>query len=150
MIRIYTLLDLEAESRDQALRLMSKVLEDSGAVKPGHAQAVTTREDTYPTGLPTAGIQVAIPHAGAEWTNFSALLFCRLKTPVSFVSMADDEENLDVKLVFMLALKKSSEHSDILGRLMEIFRQPRLLQTLCSAENTEELQNILALDREKG
>lgn len=150
MIKIYTLLDLESENRNQALRLMSQALEKFGAVKPGHAQAITAREDAYPTGLPTMGIQVAIPHAGAEWTNFSALLFCRLKNPAPFVSMEDDEENLNVRLVFMLALKNSSEHTDILGRLMEIFQQPQLLQALCDAENEAELLDILALDYEKG
>lgn len=142
----YTLLDLEARDRDEALRLMAETMERAGAVKPGYGEAVVQRESQFPTGLPTGGMHTAIPHASATFANFSALLFCRLKEPVQFVSMEDENELLSVRLIFMLALKDSSEHTAVLRRLMQIFQKTELLQALCGAQDDGQLSQILAID----
>lgn len=143
-MKTYLLLEPEARDRDDALRIMSRTLERSGAVKAGHGDSIVAREAQFPTGLPTAQVQVAIPHTGAGFTNFSALLFCRLKEAVPWDSMEEDGEPLAVRLVFMLALKQASEHTTVLCRLMELFQQPQLLQALCDVRDEGELRNILA------
>lgn len=142
----YILLDLEAKTQAEALYRMSHVLEQAGVVKPGHGAAVVARETEFPTGLPTASVQVAIPHASADYTSRSTLLFCRLKDPVPWSSMEEDDAILPVKLVFMLALKEAAEHTAVLCRLMQIFQQPQLLQALCLAADEAELRSILAID----
>ena len=66
----HILLDLEAHDRTEAITHLSAVWEQAGIIKPGYGAAVIQREMEYPTGLPTEGVHVAIPHASAEllWT----------------------------------------------------------------------------------
>ena len=144
----HILLDLEAHDREEAITHLSAVWEQAGIIKPGYGAAVIQREMEYPTGLPTEGVHVAIPHASAELVNSSALFFCRLKHPVLFGAMDSDTEMLEVPMIFMLALKDSAVHTDVLRGLMEIFQNSELLHSLYTSQDERELRTILTFDEE--
>ena len=142
------LLDVEAHDREQAITLISNLLAQDGIVKSGYGNAVIQRENEYPTGLPTEGIHVAIPHASADLVNSSALFFCRLKRPVLFGAMDSDTETLEVSLIFLLALKENAVHTAVLRGLMEIFQNPQLLHALYTAKDEAVIRNILTFSEE--
>ena len=64
-----------------------KLAIDSGWAREGFIQALTEREARYPTGLHTAGVEVAIPHADPEWTLQPGMVVCIANPPVPFQPM---------------------------------------------------------------
>ena len=60
------LLNLEGEKDSEIIQIMAENLVDQGLVKESFVPAILKREDEFPTGLPTEGVSVAIPHTDAE------------------------------------------------------------------------------------
>lgn len=137
-------LDFEADTAEDALRTVCGELERAGYVKSGYGDAVVSREQMYPTGLPTQDAFVAVPHASGEYVNSSAIAVVVLKKPVAFGSMEDPEEQLPVNLFFLLALKEGTTHRDILQELMGLFQRPNLLRAICDADKKEQVCALLA------
>lgn len=54
--------DIEAKTKEQALEIVAQNLVDQNLVKRSFIPAIVQREAEYPTGLPTNGVSVAIPH----------------------------------------------------------------------------------------
>ena len=67
----------------QLLTKMSDEAIGKGWAKPGFTDAILTREENFATGL-HASIDIAIPHADAEWTIEPAMVTATLDTPVAF------------------------------------------------------------------
>ena len=70
------------------LTKMSKVLIDAGFVHESYKDAVIERERVFPTGLPTQGINVAIPHTDSIHVKKEGFLVGVLEQPVTFEMMA--------------------------------------------------------------
>ena len=62
--------------------------------------------------------------------------------------MDSDTEMLEVPMIFMLALKDSAVHTDVLRGLMEIFQNSELLHSLYTSQDERELRTILTFDEE--
>ena len=60
------LLHVEAENRDEVLTTIGDNLVNKHLVRPSFVPAIIERENEFPTGLPTAGVSVAIPHTDVE------------------------------------------------------------------------------------
>ena len=57
---------LEAKDNGDAIMKMVECLAGNGHVNKGYYDDVMAREAQYPTGLPTEGVRIAIPHANSE------------------------------------------------------------------------------------
>lgn len=79
------LLNVEASSKEDVLDQMGKNLVELGRVKESFIAAITAREDEYPTGLPTAGVAVAIPHTDVEHVREKTISIATLKNPFRLV-----------------------------------------------------------------
>lgn len=138
------LVQVSAASREEILRRLAGLLEGCGAVKPSYCQAMLDREALYPTGLPTEGIQVALPHADVEHVNFSALAIATLQNPVQFQEMGGEPDSLlDVRIVLMLANADPDEQVETLRTLVDFFDEPSALQGLIQAETPLQLVALL-------
>ncbi len=73
------LLNVEANSKEDVLEQMGQNLVELGRVKESFISAITAREDEYPTGLPTAGVAVAIPHTDVEHVREKTISIATLK-----------------------------------------------------------------------
>ena len=62
----------------------------AGYAKLGYLEAILEREEKYPTGLHIPQIEVAIPHADAEWANVPSLTIGLLEHPVPFKPMGGE------------------------------------------------------------
>jgi PTS system galactitol-specific IIA component len=91
---------LEAGSWQEVLTAMAELAERSGFGAPTLRDALLAREETSPTGLPTV-IPVAIPHADAEHVRRFGLAVALLDRPVRFGEMGTDDNQVDVRAVFM-------------------------------------------------
>ena len=81
------LLDVHAESASEALTQLSQTLYRNGFVKASYESAVITREQEFPTGLPTNYCGVAIPHTDPQHVNDKAIGIAVLAEAVPFVMM---------------------------------------------------------------
>lgn len=136
-------LNLAAADKETVIHKLAALLNACGAVGPEYGRAVCERERVFPTGLPTRGVCVAIPHADAEHVRFSALALASCASPVAFGNMGNPDETLPVELVILLAVADGKEQVQVLRQLAEAFGEPHILQALRAARTPEEVIRIL-------
>ena len=139
------LIQLDWEVRDQAdfFDKMVDKLYDLGYVKDTYKDAIKTREENYPTALPVEPFPVAIPHADSVHIIKPFIACSRLKEPVEWCEMANNDVVHQVKFIFMLGFVKSNEHIDLLQVLVENFQDPALMDRLIQAKTADEYYDVV-------
>jgi len=126
------------------LKALADRLFEDGSVKKTYFEAMLKRERSYPTGLPTDRIKVAIPHAEVEHVNYSAFAIATLPEPVKFGEMgAGPESTLDVQIDTMLANADPEEQVKTLRKMVDLFDEPDSLQAIMAANSPKEVVDIL-------
>ncbi|MFK9091820.1 PTS sugar transporter subunit IIA [Bacillus salipaludis] len=139
-----TFFDLEATDRKDALSQMAKSLQAADLVSASFEEGILKREETFPTGLAVEPFGVAIPHTDADKVFTPQIAFASLKSPVKFQMMGNGKDEVDVSLIFMLALKKAEDQLTMLQRLMEIFQDQVLLMEFAACKNQDQLEGLLS------
>lgn len=143
------LTDIEAENSSTAIHKLGGLLLDKGYVKETYPKAVSEREKTFPTGLPSKGVGVAIPHTDIEHVNKPAIAIGTLKQPVSFKMMGNPEENVDVEVVFMLAIKDPKLQLEMLQNLMAIIQKVEVLNKIKASKDPKEIVSLIQRELER-
>ena len=129
----------EAASREEIIGRLALALQEEGYIGPSYADAVLEREAEYPTGLPSEGVYVAIPHAFSGDVYKTGVAAAVLDTPVEFVNMGDPDELLPCSMVFLMCNAEGSDsHIDDLQEMMGMFSEPELLMKLFEANDVDE------------
>lgn len=136
------LVDLGAETAEDAIRALSRRLEQAGIVRETFAESVITREKSYPTGLPTA-VPVAIPHTDPEHCLRTGIAVGLLRKPVAFGAMGSQGQ-VQARIIFLLAITKPHSQVAWLGRLVQFFQEPGMLQELEGAKTPQQVERILS------
>ncbi|MEO1768995.1 PTS sugar transporter subunit IIA [Candidatus Enterococcus ferrettii] len=139
----YLYCTFDETDKEMLLKKMSDVLYDHGFVKASYQEAVIEREKNFPTGLPTAGICVAIPHTDSDHVEKEGFLVGVLKQPVTFEIMASNHEYVDVELVFMLAIKEPEQQLVMLQRLIALCQDEKNLHLLKQGKQVDEVEQLL-------
>ncbi|MDO4617771.1 MAG: PTS sugar transporter subunit IIA [Lachnospiraceae bacterium] len=137
---------LEAENSDAVMEWMGREFVRQGYTKDSYVAALLAREKEYPTGLDLGqgNICAAIPHTDAEHVIKPGTGIGILKHPVSFHVMGGDEEELvQVSVVFMLAIKDPGKQLDRLQNIIGIIQDQKLLRELSKASSKEEVLKCL-------
>ncbi len=137
------LFDVEAEDKEQLLKMLTAKLIDKGYVKESFTNAVIEREKVFPTGLPTAGVKVALPHTKPEHVLKACILVANLKNPVAFKEMGSGINDINAEMVFLLAVADPNSQIVVLQKMMEIFSKEGSLKKLKQSSNAEDLLNVL-------
>ena len=137
------LINLEAESRESALSVLGNRLYEEGHVTDDFVASVMEREKVYPTGLPTSPYGLAIPHTDADKVIKPKIAFATLKDPVKFKLMSNLDEEVDVKIIFMLALNNPHEQLETLQKLTRIFQNGEAVKRIANVESSEEFHQLL-------
>ncbi|UFJ39867.1 PTS sugar transporter subunit IIA [Brevibacillus humidisoli] len=137
------LLGAEAEQAEDILSRLAALLHSRGYVKDSFRDAVVEREKLHPTGLPSEGVYVAIPHADPVHVNQSAIAVATLKEPVSFSMMGSPDVTVGVKIVVMLAIHKPEEHLQLLRNFMKLFQDKELLLGISEATTRQRVYELL-------
>ena len=132
------LIDIRASTPDVVLSTLSERLYAYGFVRDSFKEAVLKREHEFPTGLPSL-IPVAIPHTDSNHCLQSAMAVGILRQPVAFRVMGTESDTTPVRLVFMLTITDPKSQASWLGRLVELIRQPALLEQLLSATDAHQV-----------
>jgi PTS system galactitol-specific IIA component len=142
--------NVQADCAEDALRALADLLFRDGAVKATYCDAMLQRETEFPTGLPTQEIKVALPHAGVEHVNYSALAVAILARPVKFCEMGTPDNELDVEIILMLANADPAEQVQTLRRLVDLFDEPASLHALKAAQTPAEVVRVLREGSQEG
>ena len=90
----------------------------------------------------TQTIGVAIPHTDPDKVIEPQIGFMSLKHPVTFHQMGDNAE-IQVKLIFMLALKKSDDQLSMLQKLMALFQNQEAMDALQKIEQKNDFLDLM-------
>jgi PTS system galactitol-specific IIA component len=142
----YTLIDLlkvenictglSAADAREAIDKLSGSLVSTEDVTLEFAADVWKREQTFPTGLPTQPVAVAIPHADPDHVLRSAVAVGVLDAPVQFAQMGTDGSTvLDVRILFVLAIKEKDKQVEMIQQLVRLIQSANLLVRLSAARD---------------
>lgn len=131
--------NLEAENREDAIRKLGAKLYDAGFVKDTYTDAAIAREAVYPTGLQLEHVAIAMPHTDSVHVNRPAVCIARLKNPVTFAHMGDEETKVEAEMLFMMAIQNPDEQIDTLQKVLGVFQQPDVVAAFCNADSEEAL-----------
>ena len=135
--------NLKAENKEEVFRVLYKKLFDNGYVKQSFLEGIINREKTFPTGLLLNSNNVAIPHTDAEHVLKSAIAVATLSKPVIFKNMANPQEDVNVNIVFMIALNESHSQVEILQKLVELIQNNKFLFDILKAGGEDELLRVI-------
>lgn len=114
-----------AKTSIEAIELCGRELERQGYVTDAFAQGCIEREVNFPTGICT-DIPVALPHCKSDAIITSALCYLRLDSPVRFARMDDEEEFVETRHIFNLAIAPG-DHLEFLSKTMQLLADPAVL-----------------------
>jgi len=131
--------------RDELLAAMAERLRTCGAVREGFFEALMEREKQFPTGLPTEGVGIAIPHADAEFVAAPAVCVAVLADAVPFRRMDNPAECIGAHVVLMLALNNPDAQIRTLQRLAQSIQDSEFWQRMRTASSTGEVIGSLRM-----
>ena len=138
-------LNYPAKDAEDVIRHLSGLLAARHYVQETFADAALRREADLPTGLKLAGdIHAAIPHTDVEHVIKPGVALATLPQPVIFHHMIDPEEEVPVRLVFLLALEQPKSQVAMLQEIATILQSPSLVTQIVDAANIDEIKETLA------
>ncbi len=141
--RSLILTELEAETFEDVFKKLGGVVIKEGYAKDSYVDALINREKEYPTGLDASGVGIAIPHTDVAHVNKSGTAIAKLTKPVTFIQMGTDDEEVEVQLVFMLAVKDPKTHLSKLQAIITMIQDPEFLKRLIEAEDVDSIIEII-------
>ena len=136
-------LDWEVENQDDFFNKIAQKLKKLGYVKETYEEALKRREENYPTALPIAPYPVAIPHADPEHIIKPFIASTRLKNPIEWREMANNDVIHHVQIIFVLGFVQSEEHIELLQVLIENLQNVELMKHFMSVTSEEEYYELI-------
>ncbi len=138
------LFNQKASTKEEATKILANHMIKLGIVKEDFHEAILEREQNFPTGLRLAdGSGVAIPHTDIDKVNESQIAFMSLREPVKFIEMGTDDAEVEVSIIFMLALKEAHEQLDTLQNLMQLFCDVEQMKKFQKCSNKQEYITLI-------
>lgn len=136
--------DVEAKTWQDVVRILAGHAIEHGYAVEGYAEDVIAREELYPTGLPTAVMKVAIPHAMVQdHVKEAAIVVGKLARPVNFKEMGDGENDVPVEMVCLLVAKGDKHYLAVLQQLISVFAIPAFMTELKAVDDPAMLKTTL-------
>lgn len=137
------ILNQEVKDYKEALEFISDNLFERGYVKETYKEALLTREENSPTGLPIRPWSVAIPHTDPEHVIKPCIFIIQLKNIIQFHEMGNPKENVDVKYLFGLVFTDASKQVSLLGSIIEMITNQEAFDKLAVANTKSDIYNII-------
>ena len=135
--------NVQAKTDSEVLAFLASEMYKKNYVKEEYTQAIQEREKEYPTGLPSTPPGIAIPHANYEMVNKTTLAIATLKDPVLFHNMENNNEQLPIQIVIMMAIGEPHGQVEMLQKIVGIIQDEPLRQEMIRAGNDTELLELL-------
>ncbi|MGV2444446.1 UNVERIFIED_CONTAM: PTS sugar transporter subunit IIA [Bacillus sp. ATCC 13368] len=128
--------DLEVSNKEEALRILADSLLDQGFIHDSFYESLIKREKNFPTGLETYDMGIAIPHTEPQHVKQDSIAVAVLDKPILFQDMVDKNNSINVKVIFLLGLSKSTKHLNILKQIFELIKEEGSLGEISSMSKT--------------
>lgn len=112
--------NVEANDRKSLYFQIAQKLNNYGIVKDSYYNALSKREDEFPTGLKTNFLPIALPHANPENVNQAFIAVVKTLNNIPMKQMGTNEV-MSVKYFFFLGI--TSEEQDLQVKLLQRFMQ---------------------------
>ena len=136
-------MNVNFKTKEELLDFMGTKLFENEYVKEGYIQGVKEREVIYPTGLALEQVNCAIPHSEMEYVIKPAVSIARLASSVKFNKMDDPKEELDVELVFMLAVEDGHKQVNVLQKLAQLLQSTETVNKLIQSNNISKMVEVI-------
>ena len=134
----------KAADTEEAIKLLGGMMAEEGFVEEAYWEDVYKREQTFPTGLPTEPVAIAIPHADPDKVIKSGIAIAVFTQPVKFRIMGSNEpDELDVPVVFMLALKDFKQQTAVIRDLLTLIQSKSIISDIHLAKTTQEILKVI-------
>ena len=138
-------INMDARNAEDVIENLGIRLFIDGYVKDTFVDAALAREQKLPTGLPLGGeINAAIPHTDVIHVLKPGVAMATLKRPVVFKNMVQPEEDVSVKLVFLLSLEHPHSQIEMLQEIAGVLQKPETVEKLMAANSFEDIQAALS------
>ena len=138
---------LRIQSKEERLEALGGLLIERGFCKKSFVKALMTREMENPTGIDMGGFGIAIPHTDPSHVIKDGIAAGVIKNPVPFTAMGTDDEFVEARLAFVLAITDADSHLDKLQALLRVLQDKNTLEELWRSESPEEF--IVAVKRKE-
>ena len=114
--------DFKATTRAEFFQELGQRLDARGYIEPTWFDAVTAREENYPTGLACEAVNVAIPHTEPEHLKRPYIAIVRPQAPIEFEGMGGIGGAVPAELIINLGLEAhNNAQVAVLQALMGVF-----------------------------
>lgn len=138
------LFNQKAENKEEALALLAEEFIKADVVEDNFLQGILAREKVFPTGLELNKMGAAIPHTDPEYVKRNQIGFMTLEKPVTFQFMGDVSQDVEVSIIFMMALKEGESQLEILPKLMDLFMIDEVMDALIKVETYDDYYEIIS------
>ena len=135
--------ELEVKDSSEIMEKMGDRFIKEGLCKESYITALINRESEFPTGIDVDGFGIAIPHTDVSHVNEAGIGIAILKEPVRFIQMGTDDEEVDTKVVVMLAVDDPQKHLSTLQSILGILQDKNVLFQLSNAKEKKEIIKII-------
>ncbi len=128
------LLNVDADSCEEVLHMVSSHLLGEGKVKQSYEEHLIDREREYPTGLALGDINVAIPHTDYQYANTTQLLVATLKMPVEW-----HNETIPVSAVVLSVFDKPEHQLEALQQIIGVLQNQELVARIVTSDSAQQV-----------
>ncbi|MCO7125352.1 PTS sugar transporter subunit IIA [Sporolactobacillus shoreicorticis] len=136
---------VDCKDKSEALSFLADKLYVEGFVNEKYKEAILTREQNYPTGLPGSEWNIAIPHADFHLVNRTTIAAAILKQPVLFHSMDNIKKDIPVQIILMLAIKEPHGQIQMLQNVIQFIRNHELLKKIVDEYTEQQIVAVLQM-----
>lgn len=136
-------LDKPLNNSDEFFDFIFPILKEKGYVRESFLLAIKQREKAYPTALPTEPYAVALPHTDIEHIIKPFIAVTRAKDTVSWCEMANNDNVLQARFIFLLGFMDKDGHINLLQALMGSLSDEIFVEQLNQAQTAEEIVQLL-------
>ena len=130
--------------KENIIEYLGNILLENNYIKKEYINDVIEREKKFPTGIQLKNMGIAIPHAYPVNVLKNGIAVLKLRDKAIFESMENSDEEVDVSMIFMLALKDSDDHIKMLQNLFIMFQQENVMEDLIKADSVDKIEAIIA------
>lgn len=131
--------DVCVKDKEEVIRYLADKLKTHGCSDAAYADKVLLREQEYPTGLRTKCAAIAIPHAFDQAVSGNHVALAILQQPIRFCNMEDMDSEIDVDMVFLMAISSAHEQLGMLQTIMRMLGDDTLFTRLVKLHDADEV-----------
>jgi len=136
-------IDTKDKSKEEVLSFLADNLHQGGYVKDTYKEGILKREEKYPTGLLTGGINVAVPHTDCIHVNKDAIALGVLKEAIVFKAMDNPERDVNVSIIIMIALKEAHGQIEMLPKILSLVKEQDELKGMLETDDVDAIYQVI-------